>query len=71
MSAITFPMSTAQVARLLGVAEFTLQNQIRAGRIHVPQMLGRRVWSALEVRQAATVLGKMTPALDTALAQPA
>jgi hypothetical protein len=64
-----FPMSTGQVCRLLQTAEHRVINPIRQGKVDVPNIGGRRLWSAEHVLAVAKLIGKDTPALRNACRQ--
>ena len=53
-----FPISTGQVAKLLGVPEHRVSSQIRLGKLSPPQSMGRRAWSAEHVLTVAKLLGR-------------
>jgi hypothetical protein len=57
MEELKFPMSTGQVCRLFRTAEHRLCNLARMGKLDVPNIGGRRMWSAEHVLKAARLLG--------------
>ena len=54
-----YPLSTGEVARLLGATEPQLSEVVRRGHIDPPPRVvaGRRLWNAEHLQQAAKVLG--------------
>lgn len=61
-----FPISTGQVAQLLGTTEPKLSEEVRRGRVVPPPpvVAGRRLWRAEHVRQVAERLGLLTADLE-------
>lgn len=59
-----YPISTGQVARLLGTTEPHLAECVRRGRVspRPPVLAGRRLWSPKHVAQVAAALGLRLPA---------
>lgn len=51
------------VCKLLDVAEHTLINPVRAGKIKLTCVGGRRLWMQRDVLAAAAILGKDSPAI--------
>lgn len=60
MQGLQFPLSTGQVCRLLETAEHRVINPIRQGKVHVPNIGGRRLWSASHVLTVARIIGRDT-----------
>ena len=60
-----FPLSTGQVAEILGTTEPKLAETVRRGRVQPPPpiMAGRRLWGPDHVQQAAEYLGLWTDEL--------
>jgi hypothetical protein len=58
MQQVHFPLSTGQVSRLLHTPEHRIVNPIRQGKLDVPNVGGRRIWSANHVLAVAKLLGK-------------
>lgn len=53
-----FPLSTGQVSALLQTPEHRVINPIRLGKLHVPNVGGRRMWSTEHVLAVAKLIGK-------------
>jgi hypothetical protein len=68
-----FPIATGSAARLLGVTEPRLAEQVRRGRIRPEPLViaGRRLWEATHLIQAAENLGLVTDDLRRRLGQEA
>ena len=60
------PLTTGQVARLLGTTEPRLSELVRRRKVVPPPPIvsGRRMWNHDHVRQAARALGLADPVLD-------
>lgn len=60
-----FPLSTGEVARVLGTTEPKLSEEVRRGRVApAPRVFaGRRVWEQAHVYQVGARLGLLTPLL--------
>lgn len=60
---MSFPITTGAVAKLLGIPEPKLNDQIRRGRLAAPKQTasGRRLWSREEVVAAASALNVALP----------
>lgn len=66
---MAFPISTGQVAAILGVTEPRLNDLIRRRKIDpAPVVAGRRSWSAQQILQAAAYLGMVVDDVASALA---
>jgi len=52
-----FPLTTGQVATLLGVPEHRITSQIRLGKVAPHLYLGRRAWTREDVLKTARILG--------------
>jgi len=63
-----FPFSTGQVCELLQTPEYRVINPVRARKVHVPNIGGRRLWSAENVLAVARILGKDSPEIRNACA---
>lgn len=63
MDTIQFPISTGQVCRLLETPEHRVLNPIRQAKLFVPNIGGRRLWSAEHVLTVAKILGKDSPTI--------
>jgi hypothetical protein len=63
------PLSTGQVAQLLGTTEPKLAETVRRARVRPapPIQAGRRLWGRHHILQAATALGVLTPGLRAQL----
>lgn len=63
-------LSTGAVARLIDVPEARIQQVIRRGRVcPAPAVAaGRRLWTADQVRQAATHLNALSPEIEGEIA---
>ena len=68
MQYLRFPLSTGQVCRLLQTPEHRIINPIRQGKLDLPNVGGRRLWSAENVRSVAHMLGKDSAELRNFLA---
>lgn len=66
---IRFPCGTAEVLLFTGLAEYQVNNLIRAAKIEAPPTIrGRRFWAAADVLGLVAALGlKLTPAKRRAL----
>lgn len=64
-----FPCSTGEGAKLLGTSEPRLAETVRRGRLKPspPIIAGRRLWSPLQLRTAAQLLGVLTNEIEDAL----
>ena len=60
MTTVIFPLSTGQVAKLIGCSEFNLSNQARLNKVAPPLICGRRAWYANHVLHVARILGRDT-----------
>ena len=60
-----FPLSTGEVARILGTTEPKLSEEVRRGRVvPAPRVFaGRRIWEQTHVYQVGVRLGLLTPSL--------
>lgn len=67
MLQIQFPITTGQVADLLQVPEYSLQNQIRNRKVMPQRSLGRRAWFAADVLKVARLLDKDSIEIRNAL----
>jgi hypothetical protein len=60
---LSFPCFSGPAAEFLGTHDKRLNDLVRAGKIVPPPTVasGRRLWTADQVRQAAALLGALTP----------
>lgn len=55
-----WPLSTGQVAALLGVPEHRVTSQIRLAKVNPPMLMGRKAWAAEHVLAVARIIGRDT-----------
>ena len=70
MTITQWPISTGQLCKLLDTPEHNIVNKIRAGKIHVQCVGGRRLWNPPEVARIAKILGKDSVQLRNSLRLP-